>query len=284
MAYQKLKEANDKFAFEELKKDADKGHLFCQHQVAMMYENGIGTDKNSEKAFEYYEKAANRGHVISQICLGGMYEHGIGKAKNLKKAFEYYEKAADNSLNSLFEFDKFALKIYPSQGNTQAQHHLGYMYQFGIGTAKNLQKAFEYYEKASNQGYTHSQYNLGIMYEKGTGTSKNLEKAFEYYEKSANQGHVHSQNRLGYMYQFGIGIAKNLEKSLEYYEKAANQEDPAAKIEIEKYSSSKCKKIDNSAAQITQPIQPIAVKRPFILDMSESSVCSSAKKQVIVID
>jgi len=284
MDYQKLKEANEKIAFEELKKDADKKDVFCQYQVAMMYENGIGTEKNPEKAFVYYEKAANQGHVISQICLGGMYEHGIGTVKNLKKAFEYYEKAADNSLNSLFEFDKFALQIYPAQGNSQAQHHLGYMYQFGIGTVKNLKKAFEYYEKAANQGYAHSQYNLGIMYEKGIGIVKNLEKAFEYYEKAANQGHVHSQNRLGYMYQFGIGTVKNLEKSLEYYEKASKQEDPAAKIEIEKYSSSKCKKVDHSSVQITQPIRPIAVKRPFILDMSESSVCSSAKKQVIVID
>jgi TPR repeat protein len=282
MDYQKLKEANDKFAFEEFKKDADKGHLFCQYEVAMMYENGIGTVKNSEKAFEYYEKASNQGHVISQIYLGGMYEHGIGKAKNLKKAFEYYEKAADNSLNSLFEFNKLSLQIYPAQGNTQAQHHLGYMYQFGIGTVKNLKKAFEYYEKAANQGYAHSQYNLGIMYYGGTGTSKNLEKAFEYYEKAANQGHAHSQNRLGYMYQFGIGKEKNLEKSLEYYEKAANQGEYFSIFE--KYSSSKCKKVDHSTAQITQPIQPIPVKRPFILDMSESSVCSSAKKQIIIID
>ena len=101
MDYQKLKEANDKFAFEQLKIDADKGHLFCQYQVAKMYENGIGIEKNSEKAFEYYTKAANQGHAISQTCLGEMYFCGIGTEKNLEKAFEYFEKAANQGTSNL---------------------------------------------------------------------------------------------------------------------------------------------------------------------------------------
>jgi hypothetical protein len=46
MDYQKLKEASEKFTF-------DKRNLFCQYQVAMMYE------KILKKAFEYYAKAAN---------------------------------------------------------------------------------------------------------------------------------------------------------------------------------------------------------------------------------
>ena len=190
MDYQKLKEANEKFALEQLKIDADKGHLFCQYQIATMYENGIGTDKNPEKAFEYYTKAANQGHAISQTYLGGMY-------------------------------------------------------YFGFGIEKNLEKAFEYFEKAANQGHAISQNFLGHMYRLGEGTEKNLEKAFEYYEKAANQGHAE------------------------------------AKIELEKLLSSKCKSANPSSAQLTQPIQPIAVKRPFVLTISESSAFSSAKKQAI---
>ena len=53
MDYQKLKEASEKFTFDQLKNDTDKRHLFCQYQVAMMYE------KILKKAFEYYAKAAN---------------------------------------------------------------------------------------------------------------------------------------------------------------------------------------------------------------------------------
>ena len=55
------------------------------------------------------------------------------------------------------------------------------------------------------------------------------------------------------------------EKASEYYKKAANQEYSQAKIEIEKHLLSKCRKKKHFTGQ------PIAVKRPFILIMSESS-------------
>ena len=122
---------------------------------------------------------------------------------------------------------------------------------------------------------------MGNRYRLGEGIAKNLEKAFEYYEKAANQGYANAQNNLGAMYSLGEGTAKNLEKAFEYYEKAANQGHVEAKIQLEKLLSSKHKSANPSSAQHTQPIQPIAVKRPFIFTMSESSAFSSAKKQAI---
>jgi hypothetical protein len=52
-------------------------------------------------------------------------------------------------------------------------------------------------------------------------------------------------------------------------------------------SSSKTVQVMNpiiQPIQTVQPIAPIAVKRPFILDISDSCACSSAKKQIIIID
>jgi hypothetical protein len=201
-----------------------------------------------------------------------MYRYGKGTAVNSKKAFEYFKKAAN-------------------QGHAVAQYDLGHMYYIGIGTDKNLEKTIEYYEKAANQGNTEAQSILGWMYENGKGTAKNLKKAFEYYEKAANQGNRIAQNALGHMYKNGQGTAKNLEKALEYFQKAADQGDIHSRIEIKKLSESKSaipsviQISENSVAiQIQQPIQPIAVKRPFILDVSESSAFSSSKKQTIQIE
>jgi hypothetical protein len=39
-----------------MKIDADKEHLFCQYQVAMIYENGIGTDHQCSKAELEFKK------------------------------------------------------------------------------------------------------------------------------------------------------------------------------------------------------------------------------------
>ena len=113
----------------------------------------------------------------------------------------------------------------------------------------------------------------------------------EYFQKSADQGHDIAQNNLGNMYRTGTGTAKNLEKALEYFQKAADQGHIHSRIEIQKLSESKSaipsviQISENSVAiQIQQPIQPIAVKRPFILNVSESSAFSSAKKQTIQIE
>jgi len=172
-----------------------------------------------------------------------------------------------------------------------SQFQIGLMYENGIGRKKNLEKAFEYYQKAADQGYAKAQCDLGKMYFHGTGTAKNLEKVFEYYEKAANQGNRIAQYDLGYMYKNGQGTAKNLEKALEYFQKGADQGDIHSRIEIQKLSESKSaipsviQISENSVAiQIQQPIQPIAVKRPFILNVSESSAFSSAKKQTIQIE
>ena len=143
---------------------------------------------------------------------------------------------------------------------------------------------FEYFEKAANQGYAIAQYNLGNMYRLSEGTTKNMKKAFKYYEKAANQGHAGAQFYLGNMYKHGEGRVKNMKKAFEYYEKAANQGHSEAKIELEKLLSSKYKSTNPSSAQLTAQIQSIAVKRPFVLNMSESSAFSPAKKQVIIID
>ena len=90
MDYQKLKEANDKFAFEQLKIDADKGHLFCQYQVAKMYENGIGIEKNSEKAFEYLDAPVLRvGGLDSPIPFSPILEKQFMAKSRLREKLDY---------------------------------------------------------------------------------------------------------------------------------------------------------------------------------------------------
>jgi len=196
MDYQKLKEANDKFAFEELKKDADRdrGHRICQFQIAMMYENGIGTEKNPEKAFKYYEKAANQGCAISQNTLGHMYSTGTGTAKNLEKALEYFQKAADE--------------------------------EYGCPTVKKLAKT---------------------EIEKYSVSKSAISSVIQISEKSV-----------------AVQIIQPIQPI-----NTNHQQQPQLKKKKQQ--------------QPQQPIQLIAVKRLFILNVSESSAFSSAKKQTIQI-
>ncbi len=48
------------------------------------------------EALYWYQKAAKNGLDMAQYNLALLYENGEGTEKNLKKAFYWYQKAAEN--------------------------------------------------------------------------------------------------------------------------------------------------------------------------------------------
>ena len=80
------------------------------------------------------------------------------------------------------------------KGNLDAQSLLGYSYEVGRGTERDLQKAFEWYKRAAERNHPCAQYSLGFCYEMGIGVEKNLEKAYFWYEKSSDQGYVDARD------------------------------------------------------------------------------------------
>ncbi|CAI2173652.1 13445_t:CDS:2 [Funneliformis geosporum] len=78
-AFELFKDAADKgnkFAQNSLGLLYEKGDLTAQYKFACCYEKGIGTEVNKEKAFEFYMYAAERGNVFAQNSLGLLYEQG----------------------------------------------------------------------------------------------------------------------------------------------------------------------------------------------------------------
>ena len=74
---------------------ADCGVVFAQYKVAMMYQEGVGVQKDPAKAVEWLRKAARRDHILAQNRLGLAYEYGFGVEKNYGKAKWWYRKAAN---------------------------------------------------------------------------------------------------------------------------------------------------------------------------------------------
>ncbi len=68
----------------------------AQFNLARLYYNGEGTEKNLEKAFYWYQKAAEKQDKIAQFNLALLYYNSEGTEKNLEKAFYWYQKAAEN--------------------------------------------------------------------------------------------------------------------------------------------------------------------------------------------
>ena len=78
-------------------------------------------------------------------------------------------------------------------GHAEAQHYLGFMYDFGLGVKENDKEAVKWYRMAAEQGNAKSQYSLGIAYEQGNGVTRDLNEALKYYRLAAEQGEVAAQ-------------------------------------------------------------------------------------------
>lgn len=91
-AIQNPKQATE--SFWKIYTDALRGDQIAQYQVGVMYERGMGVEKDETKAAEWYEKAAVQGYVDAQYNIAIMYASGRGIAKNEPIAMMWLALAA----------------------------------------------------------------------------------------------------------------------------------------------------------------------------------------------
>ena len=105
-------------AFHLHQSKANQDDANSQFNLALMYENGAGTSKNTKQAAYWYTKAAQQGHVEAQYKLGRLYRFsGDDRApKDYKLAFFWYTKAAEKGhVFAEDERDKMLEKMSQSQ-------------------------------------------------------------------------------------------------------------------------------------------------------------------------
>ena len=112
-------ESNDPArAFKEFLAAANNGHADSQFNLALMYERGIGVDKDEKHALAWYGKSAAQGNADAQFNLGVLYENGRGSKIDYAKANAWYRKAS-------------------AQGDALAIGNLGMLYVRGQGVREN---------------------------------------------------------------------------------------------------------------------------------------------------
>lgn len=132
------------------------------------------------------------------------------------------------------------------QGNADAQAHLGYMYEHGLGVPQDYAQALSWYRKAVEQGNADAQFNLGLMYTNGEGVPQDYVQAVSWYRKAAEQGKVYAQAHLGLMYAHGLGVPQDYVQAHMWINLAASrQTDPEGR-------SAMVKARDDLAAKMTR--------------------------------
>ena len=102
---------------------AQEGSADAQNALGVLYDNGMGVQRDHAAAAEWFFKAAQQGLASGEYDLGVCYDHGSGVAKSETIAAYWYRRAAD-------------------QGAPAAQLTLGSMYAAGRGLPKDPVQAY----------------------------------------------------------------------------------------------------------------------------------------------
>ncbi|PKY28571.1 HCP-like protein, partial [Rhizophagus irregularis] len=89
-----IKTLHEAFKYYDL--SAKSGFSFGLNMLGYCYSKGIGTLIDKKRAFGLYFKAAIVDNCTAQYNVAICFDEGIGTDKNIEKAKEWYEKSANN--------------------------------------------------------------------------------------------------------------------------------------------------------------------------------------------
>lgn len=174
LAYQ---QKNYTAVYNEIKPLADKNIPEALYNLGLLYDRGLGIEKNETQAFNLYLKAAKGGFSQAQFLLGVMYssDDSITK-KNIKESLRWYRLSAE-------------------QGHVLALYDLGVISYFGKeGVPQNFREAIEFFKQAAYKGSHDAQFNLGMMYGKGEGVPQDNTEAYKWFSLAASAGNKEAEN------------------------------------------------------------------------------------------
>ncbi|MBU6453458.1 MAG: sel1 repeat family protein [Cyanobacteria bacterium REEB67] len=228
--------------------------------------NALIQNQDYSGAAGVLEPLASAGDSRAQCLLGDLYALEKGGAVSGEAAAKLYNaaifaKGADRADLTVPPWphhpkDLQNLIERASGGDLVAKNELAFLYQNGLGVAKDSAAAEKLYKEAADcddpealnnlaviyfsksrddhplteivemlkkseaQGNLDAMANLGWLYEKGLGLPKDPALSLALTTKAAAHGIAAAEYNLGYFYQRGIGVERDLEKSEFLYLKA----------------------------------------------------------------
>jgi TPR repeat protein len=233
----------------ELEEMAKKGDPDAIYELALRYDEGIGTPVDTKTAMKYYKQLAKQGDYRSAFRLGEL-------SSNSKQAVKWFDEAASLAQGKDADYVRKAeIAKRAHNGDSQAMIEMGKMYLHGEGdhnfsfTAESwFKKAAEagnpegfyalaeqhesknwayekldWYKHAAALGHTKSMMAIGDMYFTGQYIPQDSAEAVRWFRKAAEGGDPIGQNRLAECYDKGNGVPKDYSEAVKWYRKAAEQ-------------------------------------------------------------
>lgn len=228
----------DEQAFRWFSKSADLGDSLGLYYLAVMYENGFGTNVDKQKAWDLYLASADQKFSPAYRKIAQLIEEGEAPASFTGRELEYYIKAAErNDIDAIHDVIRF-LENDPDrqkelfswcQRGAQLNDgkcicKLGKLYFYGMGTEMDEFKAMNCFRKAETMEIPEAYYFLGLAYYEAKGVvSPNIQKAEEYFRKAAEAGYSDAIKAIAELYMQS-GQENGYEKAIEYLKTIAEGE------------------------------------------------------------
>lgn len=119
---------------------AEDGDARAQYNLALLYANGWGVNKDAIKAMRWFGRAAKRGNAMAQYNLALMRQTGNGVPTELSEAVYWYREAAE-------------------QGLVDAQNNLALMYIEGKGVHRDRAEGVRWLARAAAQSNAEAKAN-----------------------------------------------------------------------------------------------------------------------------
>ncbi|KAG9299415.1 hypothetical protein G9A89_009367 [Geosiphon pyriformis] len=166
-------------AFELYSKAAEAGNSDAKYNLGLFYMNGLGATKDREKPFNLSPEATGRGNSEARNNRELYYKNEWGTTKNSRNSCKIFLKPTEaGSLIPQTNLGTYRRNRFETIKDLEKVRNPN-----GWGTAKFLENSFKSHSTAAEAGNLNAQYNLGWCYQNGCGTTKNLEKALELYLK-----------------------------------------------------------------------------------------------------
>ncbi len=224
--------------------------------LGLLYENGIGVDKNLEKAMSLFHTAARSGYEPAIIRISGQQkgtegQNGYAPPQNIQKAVNttlkndalntreqpvipqaktFLEKKTDDIEHDKTHFSDqihFKKSLQSDDPALIFKHDRGEYKKTQVGIDKELDPFGIAGSKKNRVGVALNRDNLGdnaqfIDAEEAYRT-KNYKRAEEIWQRLFDTSTAdEAAYRLGKMYFDGIGVAKNLSRTYAYWKKGAD--------------------------------------------------------------
>ena len=131
-----------------------------------------------------------------------------------------------------------AMMALAKKGDAEAQYHVGMMYNNGIGTPQDRERALEWFEKSAASNDPLGAYKLGCYYDgQGAGIVElDPDQALKFKLVAAEAGYALAQHDVGNLYD----RRGNPEEALKWWKKAGDQGYPGALFSLSRsYSAGK---------------------------------------------